>query len=710
MKNIKEILKYSELKNYEENFELIKYISSIIDTSDARKVIIHILDIWENVNNNAKEMWIDLIGRAGFYPYYIEKVCQEEQLTLSLQDQIKTEFFKSDYLPNIYFHQQQKEIEIALSNGNNIAVSAPTGFGKSLLIEEIVARKQFCNILIIQPTLALIDETRKKLSKYKGDYNLIINTRQIVLEKNIFILTAERVLEFPNLPNIDFFVIDEFYKICNRLNDSRIDSLNVALLRVMKHNTQAMFLTPTVDSLSEAFRERYKVAFFKTDYALVNTNVIEVRNRNNNLLSGNSKKNKLFKMLYKQEESSIVYVKSPNEAYKLAKEYVDYLRKNKIETENKKLDIFEWIDNNISPNWQLKEMLEHGVGAHNGALPRHVVTSEIDLFNKKKIKVLFATVSLIEGVNTVAKNMFVYSQHKGDNKIDFFDFANIRGRAGRMNEHFTGNVYVFIDEIADEHLTIDVPSVDQNPVSDEILINISSNEVKDIERKQRLEDGLDNEILEIIKNNLISVEGQKSLYRFIEKEQKTGGIDYLRWDGIPSYDKLWQTLYLGYKFLKSNDRIGFVQSRAVMSLKFVNLSLRKVIEEQYKYYLSEKRKDPLNSAIDFVLKFQKTEAGYEIPKILSVIDSIQRHVFNKLGLPAGDYSVFASLLENEQIDERLQFLIDYGVPSSAVKKIRNIPDNLIEDSHIIQYLRRNLSLIIRNLIPYEANLLEEAIR
>ena len=129
-------------------------------------------------------------------------------------------------------------------------------------------------------------------------------------------------------------------------------------------------------------------------------------------------------------------------------------------------------------------------------------------------------------------------------------------------------------------------------------------------------DGLDNEILEIIKNNLISVEGQKSLYRFIEKEQKTGGIDYLRWDGIPSYDKLWQTLYLGYKFLKSNDRIGFVQSRAVMSLKFVNLSLRKVIEEQYKYYLS----------------------------------------------------------------------------------------------HIIQYLRRNLSLIIRNLIPYEANLLEEAIR
>lgn len=109
MKNIKEILKYSELKNYEENFELIKYISSIVDTSDARKVIIHILDIWENVNNNAKEMWIDLIGRAGFYPYYIEKVCQEEQLTLSFQDQIKTEFFKSDHLPIYIFINSKRK-------------------------------------------------------------------------------------------------------------------------------------------------------------------------------------------------------------------------------------------------------------------------------------------------------------------------------------------------------------------------------------------------------------------------------------------------------------------------------------------------------------------------------------------------------------------------------------------------------------------------
>ncbi|WP_024784265.1 DEAD/DEAH box helicase [Streptococcus mutans] len=701
-------LQCSELNDFDQNFTLIKYVSSKIDEPEARKIIIHILDIWDNVNKDVKEIWIDLIGRAGFYPYFVDKVKSRETFNLSVQTQIKTEFFKSDYLPNVYFHEQQKEIEQALSDGENVAVSAPTSFGKSLLIEEIVARRQFDNILIIQPTLALIDETRKKLSKYKDFYNLIINTCQKVDRKNIFILTAERVLEFLNLPQIDFFVIDEFYKISNRLNDSRIDALNVALLKIMNQKPQAMFLTPTVDSLSKAFREKYQINFFKTDYALVNTNIIEVRNRNNNPFTGDSKKNKLFEMLSEQDESSIVYVKSPNEAYKLAGEYIDYLDRLNYEVRNNNLEIFEWIDKNISPNWQLKKLLKYGIGAHNGALPRHVVTTEIDLFNERKLQVLFATVSLIEGVNTVAKNMFIYSQHKGTNKIDFFDFANIRGRAGRMNHHFTGNVYLFIDKIEGEEFVIDVPSIDQTPVSDEILINIPDDEAKEIERKHELEKDLDAEIQDIIRNNLISVKGQKSLYKYIEEEKEN--LTYLEWEGVPDYDELWQTLYLGYKFLKGKEAKGFSQNKAVTALKFVNQSLRKTINDQFEYFENQGKKDSLNKAIDYILKFQRNEASFEIPKILAVVDSIQKYVFDKSDMKTGDYTMFASLLENEQVDERLQFLIDYGVPSSAVKKIKNLPDELVEDSQIIQYLKNNFVNVSANMITYEENLLWQAIQ
>nr|WP_304294477.1 DEAD/DEAH box helicase [Campylobacter gracilis] len=93
-------------------------------------------------------------------------------------------------------------------------MSAPTSFGKSLLIQEFVARKKYSNILIIQPTLALIDETRKKLQNYQDFCNIVVNTSQDINEtNNLFILTSERVLDIlPKINNIDLFIVDEFYK------------------------------------------------------------------------------------------------------------------------------------------------------------------------------------------------------------------------------------------------------------------------------------------------------------------------------------------------------------------------------------------------------------------------------------------------------------------------------------------------------------------
>lgn len=706
--NIDSILKLTELSIFEDNWKLTKKVSSIIDSSEGRTILIHILDIWDNVNDDAKQIWMDLFERAGFYPYYVNKIIFENnQFEFSLQSQIRTSFFKSDYLHKVYFHEQQKEIEQAISQGKNVAVSAPTSFGKSLLIEEVVARKKFDNILIIQPTLALIDETRQKLKKYSDYYNLVVNTRQETKKKNIFILTAERVLEFPNIPNIDFFVIDEFYKISNRRNDNRIDSLNVALIRIMKLKPQAMFLTPTVDSLSERFRERFNVCFFKTDYALVNTNLIEVRNRNGNPFSGKSKKENLFKLLDKQSEPSIVYVKSPNEAYKLANEYLDWLGSDQ-EIINE-LSIFEWMDKNISPDWQLKRLLQNGIGAHNGALPRHIVTSEIDLFNDGSLRVLFATVSLIEGVNTVAKNMIIYSQNKGSNAIDFFDFANIRGRAGRMGYYFTGNVYIFNEEPEAEQFVIDIPCIDQEEVSDEILVNIPDKDVIDQERKDNLISAFPSELQDLIKDNLISVRGQKQLYDFINEHYTK--LDFLKWRNIPTYEQLWSTLYLGYKFLESNDSQGFAKNKAVTSLKLISMPLAQVISEQKQYYQKLKKGDPINEAIDYVLKFQRNEGNFKIPKILAVVESIQKYVFeNNEIVEYGDYTFFSASLENEKVDERFQFLIDYGVPSSAIQKIsRKIPSEIRGDVNIIKFLKINFKILVPVLISYEQRLLLKAI-
>lgn len=148
-RDIDELLKLTELKDFDDNWNLTKYVSSVIDESVGRGILIHILDIWSQVNEDAKQIWLSLVERAGFYPYYIQKMNDSDmdRGNQSIQARMRTAFFKSNFLPDVYFHEKQKEIERAISMGDNVAVSAPTSFGKSLLIEEVVARNIHKNIL-----------------------------------------------------------------------------------------------------------------------------------------------------------------------------------------------------------------------------------------------------------------------------------------------------------------------------------------------------------------------------------------------------------------------------------------------------------------------------------------------------------------------------------------------------------------------------------
>lgn len=258
-------------QNFSDMFELAKYVSSKIDQEEGRNIVIRVLENWDSVCKESKEIWVNLIERAGFYPY-ISNLDHEK---LSLQGSLRRNWFKSENLEGVYFHVKQKEIEIALNKNENIVVSAPTSFGKSLIIEEVIASKKYDNLLIIQPTLALIDETRRKLNKY-NDYNIVVNSKQEMKDKNIFILTAERVLEMKSLPQINFLVVDEFYKISNRINDERIDVLNIAIARIMYMNPQILFLTPNIDEISKSFLEKYNINFLNTTFSMVTNEIINI--------------------------------------------------------------------------------------------------------------------------------------------------------------------------------------------------------------------------------------------------------------------------------------------------------------------------------------------------------------------------------------------------------------------------------------------------
>lgn len=512
-----------ELRDFDFCFNLAKEIA----VSNDRKKLIDVIENWEYVHSEVQPVFSSLIEGFGFYPYL------KEGGDLDLAALIRREYHKSQFVNkqgnSVLFHYEQKLLEEKINKKQNLVVSAPTSFGKSLLIEEFVARRKYENILIIQPTLALIDETRRKLNHYSDYYNIVVNTHQKIGEKNLFILTSERVLDiFPNINDIDLFIIDEFYKIANSKKDDRVSHLNIAFYKIMKFKPQLLFLTPIVENISEDFIRKYDIQFYRTEYSLVNQKIKQISYE-----SEDEKEEKLFQLLNDFSEPTIVYVRSPKRSEDLAKKYIEQFSLEK----EKSFPVFDWIDENISSNWILKKYLKNGIGLHNGQYPRHIVNSQLDYFNSGDLKIIFATTSLIEGVNSIAKNVVIYDMFKGTRKITYFDFNNIKGRAGRMMKYYTGNIFYFDNPPERKDEFIDIPVVDQDDnLQSEILLNIDENDLKQSKQEefQKLVEGIPEDLIEIFKNNYYNVEKQKSLFNYLISNSEL--LEILSWRApMPDY-------------------------------------------------------------------------------------------------------------------------------------------------------------------------------
>lgn len=106
-------------------------------------------------------------------------------------------------------------------------------------------------------------------------------------------------------------------------------------------------------------------------------------------------------------------------------------------------------------------------------------------------------------------------------------------------------------------------------------------------------------------------------------------------------------------------------------------------------------------------QIQKHWFQYKIPKWLSVINSIQEFVCNEKGLRPGNYNFYTNLIENEFLRENLTILAEFGIPSSAIRKLEKlIPPNMNQDE-VIKSIRENKLYENSAFIEYERNKLKE---
>lgn len=721
--------------SYEDSFEIACYCSMKISSSDdleiadARKVVIHILNNWSFVPSETYPIWTDIVEAVGFYPY-IEK--NRDTMTIqSLADEVRQKTHLSDNLPDTYMHKEQKKLSDYLLSGKNVVASAPTSFGKSLLIEEVVASGKYSNIVIIQPTLALLDETRLKLKKYAEKYKIIVRTTQPPSEEkgNLFLLTAERVMEYDLFPHIDFLIIDEFYKLSLRRIDDRADALNNAFLKIVNtFNAHFYFLGPNIDGITEGFAQKYNAIFYKSDYSLVDCNVIDLSDGiDTNLNQKALDKTKLPKLLSLldslENDQTLVYCSAPARARRFAREYWNHLCAQG-KAPKYQIPLVEWITQNVSSNWSLGKSLEYGIAVHDGSLQKHIGASIIKYFNDGALNFIFCTSTIIEGVNTSAKNVILLDGNKGSKELDFFDYSNIKGRSGRLMEHYVGNIFNLAPVPPQKTIIIDIPFYEQDKevLTDEILVNIDSVDVQPqvSERYKKLNE-IEPTLLEIIKRNGTNVNGQMNIYYALERDIQTSQYINISWTQTPSSQKLVYVLGLA-----ENNTFSFENKHGVLSVAqlvfFIDiyrgnksiLSLAKKIyddkmQKAKTTVTAERKQRYLDDAIELAFHIYRHWFQYTVPKALRVVDSLQRYVCERHGKKAGSYTFFAQQLENDFVKDNLSILIEYGIPSDTVRRITpRIPEALNEDG-VIQYIKANKQEVFASLLQYEIDRLNQCL-
>lgn len=691
----------------------------------GRKIIINILDNWNKLNSVYHEIWIDLIEAAGFYPY-LEK--NKEILHLdNTSSLIRKHFHSSPNLEGKILHEEQFFLNKILQEEKNLIVSAPTSFGKSLLIEEVVASLRYYNIVVIQPTLALLDETRKKLNKYKEYYKIIVRTTQepSLSKRNLFLLTAERVMEYKGLPKIDFFIIDEFYKLSAKRDDERSDVLNnAANLLLNKHKSRFYLLGPNINGISDGFAERYNAVFYKTDYSLVDNISVDIYSKHQGMFGkrGIKKKYKekvLFELLVElKEEQSLIYCSSPNRARQLAKRFLDYILVEFIRLDNEHFELIEWIKENVSDKWSLILCLQNRIAYHDGALQKHISSTIVDYFNSNKVSYLFCTSTIIEGVNTSAKNVIYFDESIGLNKdIDYFDYSNIKGRSGRMMEHYVGRIFNFNKPPIKQDILIDIPFFEQNPVSDEVLIQLEDSQIKDKESDQyRRINSIPFEEREIFKRTGEIINGQQKILEILKRDINEQ-YHNIAWSRYPKYGQLQYILTLGWNnLIRENENTKPMTLKKLVKVtndysRHQNVMI--LVDNNVNYYKSQQNYQKYDDAeiLDFAIReaFQTLRHWfqYKVPKWLNVVNELQKYVCREYNLIAGDYSFFASQIENDFIRENLTILVDYGIPNSAIKKLEQVISPKITEDEVINSIRQNKYYELQTLIDYEKSKLKD---
>ena len=116
----------------------------------------------------------------------------------------------------------------------------------------------------------------------------------------------------------------------------------------------------------------------------------------------------------------------------------------------------DYLKVEVSPEFELVEMLNKGIGVHHSGLSEEIKSLMEWLVEEEALKVLCATTTIAQGINFPVSSVFLQSiEYPYSKKMTYREFWNLAGRAGRVGQDNVGVVGIACDTAEKERELID---------------------------------------------------------------------------------------------------------------------------------------------------------------------------------------------------------------------------------------------------------------
>lgn len=479
MTNIKQLRKYIGVSNLQLDYEnlilgrndllseiskirLLKFAIIFLNSSDSqiKRLGYRIIVCYSNLFNDYKPLY-DVAINQGLIPVssFIENYTRLGQDRIENFLSLFMKSYQVQFRSHGYYMSYGQKLLSDFTNNNqgNIAVIAPTSYGKSEMMINKIYQNTNRKVCIIVPSKALLAQTKKRIVEHSSFSQTI---RRVITHPEMYrgnetsfiaVLTQERLLRLlqknPGL-SLDLILVDEAHNMLNK--DSRAELLTQVLLIAKKRNSSVVFnfFTPFISDASTLISPyaNYSIGQKKISEYIKTEKLFIADIRENHKLTlydqfldthiecCNLEVNSDIEFIeqYKSNKN-IVYFNKPSDIQKFALS----LCEQRYDIGTDLSTAINAISEFVHPQYNLISCLSKGVVYHHGGMPDSVRLYVEKLFSTySNLDFIVTNSTLLEGVNIPANRMFLATNRIGNHNLSKSQFKNLIGRVCRFRELF----------------------------------------------------------------------------------------------------------------------------------------------------------------------------------------------------------------------------------------------------------------------------------